>query len=298
MNVQRKKMGVMVEPAYLSCPWPARSMRIPARRPGLGRPGFTLIELLVVIAIIAILAAMLLPALSRSKQKAYGVQCMNQSRQLTMAWLMYAGDYTENVALNKRSSARGGWVNGVMSFSSIDTDNTNTSLLITSPAATPPLLGPYVANNTDIFHCPADHSQAPGQPLERVRSYSMNGYVGSPAPDLLDATPYKVFRKTTDFRDPSDIFVFLDEHPDSIDDGWYIFCINSDPTETSQWSNLPASAHGGAAGFTFADGHAEIHKWRVAATVQPVNTSGGLNLSVGSDITDYEWVAQHATVLK
>jgi prepilin-type N-terminal cleavage/methylation domain-containing protein/prepilin-type processing-associated H-X9-DG protein len=261
--------------------------------------GFTLIELLVVIAIIAILAAMLLPVLNRSKQRAYSIQCMNQSRQLTLAWLMYAGDYNENVALNKRNSARGGWVNGVMSFNPSDTDNTNTSLLITSPTATPPLLGPYVANNTAIFHCPADQSQCPGQSALRVRSYSMNGFVGSPAPDLLDAAPYKVFRKTSDFRTPTDIFVFLDEHPDSIDDGWFIFCINSDPTETTTWSDLPASNHGGAAGFTFADGHAEIHKWRVGATVQPlIVINPGFNNNVGSDKTDINWVAQHATILK
>jgi len=266
-------------------------------RPGAGRGGFTLIELLVVIAIIAILAAMLLPVLNRSKQKAAGIQCMNQSRQLTLGWLVYAGDFNEALAVNKRLSARGGWVNGVMSFASNDTDNTNTTLLTTSPAVTPPLLGPYVANNYALYHCPADNSQAPGQGL-RVRSYSMNGFVGSPAPDNLDSTAYKVFRKTGDFRTPTDIFVFLDEHPDSIDDGWYIFCTGNDPTETAQWENLPASGHAGACGFTFADGHAEIHKWIVSGTVQPVNNSGGFNMNVGNNLTDFDWVAQHASVLK
>jgi prepilin-type processing-associated H-X9-DG protein len=258
-----------------------------------------LIELLVMIAIIAILAAMLLPALNRAKQKAVGVQCMNQSRKLTLAWTMSTGDYNDRLALNKRSGGLGGWVNGVMSFSSSDTDNTNTTLLINQPANLPPLLGPYVANNYSIFHCPADNSQAPGQVGRRVRSYSMNGFVGSPSPDLLDGTPFRVFRKTGDFRNPTDTFVFLDEHPDSIDDGWFIFCTGSDPTETSQWSNLPASSHGGACGFTFADGHAEIHKWQVGGTVQRVNNfGGGLNFNVGSNPTDINWVAQHATVRK
>lgn len=261
--------------------------------------GFTLIELLVVIAIIAILAAMLLPALSRSKQKALGIQCMNQSRQLTLAWIMYAGDYNDKVAINKRNSAKGGWVNGFMSFQSIDLDNTNTALLTTSPVAAPPLLGPYLANNFAIFHCPADNSQAPGQTERRVRSYSMNGFVGSPAPDQLDTKPYMVFRKMGDFRNASGIFIFLDEHPNSIGDGWFIFCGNNDPSERTQWSDLPASSHAGAGGVTFADGHAEIHKWRVSTTIQPVNNSGGnLNLNVGSDTTDISWLAERATALK
>ncbi|HEX4122770.1 MAG TPA: prepilin-type N-terminal cleavage/methylation domain-containing protein [Verrucomicrobiae bacterium] len=257
-----------------------------------GRGGFTLIELLVVIAIIAILAALLLPALSRAKLQAGGIQCMSQSRQLTVAWTLYAGDNREILALNERNSALGGWVNGVMSFSPADQDNTNTAFLVSYPTAVPPLIGPYVARNTAIFHCPADTSHAPGQSL-RVRSYSMNGFVGSPYPDLFDQTtpPYTPFRKTSDFHNPAGIFIFLDEHPDSIDDGWYIFCINSDPAEITQWSDLPASGHGGAAGFTFADGHAEIHKWLAPATVQPINDNGTFNNNVGPTPTDIQWVA-------
>ena len=262
------------------------------------RAGFTLIELLVVIAIIAILAAMLLPALSRAKLQAQGVNCMNQTHQLTLAWIMYAGDNTEKVALNKRNSAVGGWVNGVMSFANNDNYNTNSDYLTTLPLTSPPLLGPYVAKSVGIYHCPADHSQAPGQLSSRVRSYSMNGFVGSPTPDLLDATPYMVFRKIGDLWKPANIFVFLDEHPDSIDDGWYIFCTGSDPTEHSQWSDLPASSHGGACGISFADGHSEIHKWRATATVQPVNNAGTFNSNVGSDPTDIQWLADHGTQLK
>jgi prepilin-type N-terminal cleavage/methylation domain-containing protein/prepilin-type processing-associated H-X9-DG protein len=263
------------------------------------RAGFTLIELLVVIAIIAILAAMLLPALARSKQKAQGIQCMNNSRQLTLAWVMYASDSNDRVAINERSGIQGGWVNGWMDFLSSNTDNTNTLLLVSSPTTALPLLGPYVTKNTGIFHCPADSIVVPKEGA-RVRSYSMNGFVGSPYPDPygLDTIPYKIFRKMADFRNPTGIFVLLDEHPDSINDGWFCFCTGSDPTETSDWSDLPGSGHGGACGFSFADGHSETHRWHSASTIQPVNTSGTFNPAVGSDTTDIKWVAQRATVHK
>jgi prepilin-type N-terminal cleavage/methylation domain-containing protein/prepilin-type processing-associated H-X9-DG protein len=264
-----------------------------------GRFGFTLIELLVVIAIIAILAAMLLPVLNRAKIKAQAINCMSNGRQMMQAWFVYATDNHELVVPNLRSGQQGGWVNGEMNFLQNYPDNTNISLLLNSPATAPPLLGPYILN-PGVYHCPADLSHAPYQPL-RVRSYSMNGFVGSPAGDPLDSTTYTVYTKTTQCRTPSDIYVFLHEHANTIDDGWYIWCQNNDPTNYSSWENLPTAAHGGASSFAFMDGHSEIHKWLVGSTMPPENYnatySSSIPLGVGNNTADIMWVASHSSVI-
>ena len=253
---------------------------------------FTLIELLVVIAIIAILAAMLLPALARAKQKAQGIHCLNNTKQLALANLSYALDNTDRWVYNKGTTGTDleNWVGNVMSWGN-DPANTNVTLITDSK------LGLYTAKSLGIYKCPADVVPAAVGP--RTRSLSMNAFVGNKGDGGPINSGYWQYLKTTQVQNPAKIFILLDEHPDSINDGWFVFCTAGDPAVETAWSDLPASYHGGAAGFSFADGHSEIKKWLVSTTRRGVlKNSSGFPVNVGTDKRDIRWVAQASTAKK
>jgi prepilin-type N-terminal cleavage/methylation domain-containing protein len=301
------------------------STRPEVKPPNHAANGFTLIELLVVIAIIAILAAMLLPALSKAKLQAQGVQCMNNGSQMIKAWTMYAGDNNDRcvnnfgVAQTDYDVAQGFYHTWCVDNMDWTTDQQNTNLALLQKG----LLGPYMGNSVASYKCPADIfiSAAQGRAgfQARVRSYSMNDFVGlfSDGPTGGDGGPgtgtdytyqgknqfnnaWPQYLKVGAIPQPSQIYVFLDEHPNSINDGYFDDGAQ-DPPDYLTWdgSDAPASYHNGACGFSFSDGHSEIHKWLVKGTVVPVVPGGPFvepTTAPGNNTTDRYWLWSHACV--
>jgi prepilin-type N-terminal cleavage/methylation domain-containing protein len=282
------------------------------RRPCLDEGAFTLVELLVVIAIIGILAALLLPVLTRAKQKAHGIMCMSNHRQLAIAWQMYVNDNRDQLPFASHNPDHPDmdpyvWVPGTLDYVTSNNDNWDPDITLKKS-----LLWPYCGNSTAVWKCPADRSiaGADGERVPRVRSMSMNLWVGGFAGYdgrlsngdgvTLGGSVWRVYLKMNEFIDPGPArtFLLLDVREDSIDWGNFATDMRGWPGNPgiASFYDLPGSYHGQAGGLSFVDGHAEIKHWEDSRTMPPL-VYGGLahDIFKSPDNPDILWLQERAT---